>query len=215
MIVLHAGARYVGLAWMLGGVLSTCSTESARARRSAPRHGAEAALRARAPSATSARSSCRCSATRSTTTSSRRRRCSCRRQRRRRCDRPGDDRGAVDLPRADVAADRRAATGGTAVGRARRARARQARRGGVRRRRGGDGDGARAPPRPGDRRGGPAPRRRGDRARRRRGARGGSRVAARRAHADRREHGVETIRYVVARARCRVILTAPARSAVA
>ena len=104
---------------------------------------------------------------------------------------------------------------GPARGRARRARARQARRRGVHRRRGRDRDGARAADRRGDRRGGPPARRRGDRPRRREGARtrAGSLLGGRTLVGE--SSVSETVRYVVERAPCRVILTAPVQRAAA
>src|SRR3954454_4941051 len=72
-----------------------------------------------------------------------------------------DDRGAVGLRGADVAADRRGAAGRAAQAGARRARARQGGGGGVRGRRGRHGDRAGAPCGAGDRRRGEAARRAG------------------------------------------------------
>ena len=101
-------------------------------------------------------------------------------------DRPCDDRGGLDLPGADVAADRRSAARGAAAGRAHGAGARQTGRRGVRRRRGRHGDGPRAAHRAGDRRGGAPAWGRGDRPGRRRDGAHPRRVAARRPHAGRR-----------------------------
>ena len=145
VLVLHSGARFLGVGWMAVGIaLYVVYRRSNGKPVLQARHDPGArARRARRPRPSTDRSSCPSSARRSTTTSCRPPG-GCRpRSARTRGGRRGD-RGAVGLRGAAGAADRRARPGRRAQARARGARARQGGGGGVRGRRGGDRDRPRA-----------------------------------------------------------------------
>ena len=181
VLALHDAARFVGVGWMVFGVLLYVTYRTVEGKPVFKR----VTVPAKALTAAGGRGGVRLDPRARARHAARRRHhadgraAGGRRERGRRRGRRGD-RGAVGLRGADGAAARRARGRRRPAARAPGARARQGGGGGVRGRRGGDRHGARAARRRGDRARGPAARRRGDRARRRGADRHPRRPAARR-----------------------------------